>query len=242
LLVACAGFLGSCSNSFSDTTNSLHERGAVGNGSVSVPDKTELTRAADKYMASSTPGNSGYRIGPQDVLEISVFQVPDLSKTVQVAEAGTINFPLVGEVVVAGKTAAEIEHDLEAKLGAKYIKSPHATVYVKEYNSQRVTIEGAVKKPGIYSLRGHDTLLRLIAIAEGLDRDTASSDVVIFHTAGGVRTAARYDINDIRNGKSEDPEVQGGDVILVDDSTAKSAFSTFVRLLPLATAPILLIR
>jgi polysaccharide export outer membrane protein len=241
LLVACAGFLGSCSNSLSEATNSLHEQRAVGDGSLSVPDKIELTRAADKYMASSTVWNTGYRIGPQDVLEISVFQVPDLSKTVQVAEVGTMNFPLLGEVVVAGKTATGIEHDLEAKLGTKYLKSPHVTVYVKEYNSQRVTIEGAVKKPGIYSLHGHDTLLRSIAMAEGLDRDTASSDVVVFRTAGGVRTAARYDIDDIRNGRSEDPPVQGGDVILVDDSTAKTAFSIFVKMLPLATTPILLI-
>jgi protein-tyrosine phosphatase len=242
LLVACAGYLGGCSSSLSDATYSLHEQRASGDRSLSVPDKVELTRAADKYMASSTPGNNGYRIGPQDVLEISVFQVPDLSKSVQVAEAGTINFPLVGETVVAGKTAAEIERNLEARLGAKYLKSPHVTVYVKEYNSQRITIDGAVKKPGVYSLRGHDTLQRSIAMAEGLDTDTASSDVVVFHTAGGVRTAARYDIDDIRNGKSEDPEVQGGDVILVNGSTAKSAFSSFVKLLPLATTPILLIR
>src|SRR5262249_178690 len=120
--------------------------------------------------------------------------------------------------------------------------SPQVTVYVKEYNSQRVTIEGAVKKPGVYPLHDHNTLLRSIAMAEGLDRDTASSDVVVFHTTAGVPTAVPYAIDHIPKARSGDPPLQGGDIIVVDDSATKSAFSTFVKLLPLATTPLLLIR
>ena len=100
-------------------------------------------------------------------MDVSVFKVPELSKSVQVADTGTINLPLVGEVPAAGKTAQEVEQDLTKKLGAKYLQNPQVTVFVKEYNSQRVTIEGAVKKPGVYPVRGKTSLLQFIAMAEG---------------------------------------------------------------------------
>jgi polysaccharide biosynthesis/export protein len=234
LCVACAGFLSGCSSFSGNGVSFSQEQHAGSEGSLVASERIELARAADKYVASATPGNAGYRVGPQDVLDITVFKAPDLSKTVQVAEVGTINLPLVGKVGAAGKTAADLERDLEAKLGAKYLKSPQVTVFVKEYNSQRVTVEGAVKKPGVYPIRGHDTLMGLIAMAEGLDRETASSNVVVFRTTDGVRTATRFDINDIRGGSSEDPLVQAGDVIVVDDSMTKSVFQNFIKLLPLA--------
>ncbi|MGJ0533704.1 polysaccharide biosynthesis/export family protein [Methylocystis sp.] len=234
LWVACVGFLSGCNSYLGDEGNPPPEKRAGRDVSSGAGDRAELERAADKYLAPATPGNAAYRIGPQDVLDITVFKAPDLSKTVQVAEVGTINLPLVGNVAAAGKTAAEVEHDLEAKLGAKYLKSPQVTVFVKEYNSQRVTVEGAVKRPGVYPIRGHDTLMQSIAKAEGLDRESASSNVVVFRTTNGVRSAMRFDINDIRSGNSEDPPIQAGDVIVVDDSMAKSAFQSFVKVLPLA--------
>ena len=92
---------------------------------------------------------AGYKIGAMDVLDISVFQVPELTKSVQVADTGTINLPLVGEIAVVGKTPQQVERDLIARLGAKYLQNPQVTVYVKEYNSQQVTISGEIKKPGV---------------------------------------------------------------------------------------------
>ena len=86
------------------------------------------------------PTTSGYKIGAMDVLDISVFQVPELTKSVQVADTGTINLPLLGEVEVAGRTAQQVERDLTTKLGAKYLQNPQVTVFVKEYNSHQVTI------------------------------------------------------------------------------------------------------
>lgn len=241
LWVGCAGFLNGC-NGFSGDGPALGQQQRVGGEGLAVvsdrpavSDRAELARAADKYVASATPGNAGYKIGPQDVLDIAVFKAPDLSKTVQVAEGGTINLPLVGEIGAAGKNATEIEHDLAAKLGAKYLKSPQVSVFVKEYNSQRITVEGAVKKPGVYAIRGHDTLLQSIAKADGLDRDYASSSVVIFRATDGGRSATRFDVTDIRNGRSEDPQVLAGDVIVVDDSMGKGAYQVLIKLLPLAT-------
>ena len=98
-----------------------------------------------------------------------MFKVPELSKSVQVAEAGTINLPLVGDIQAAGKTPQQVEQDLAKKLGAKYLQSPQVTIYVREYNSQRITVDGAVRKPGVYPFRGKGTLLQYLAMAEGLD-------------------------------------------------------------------------
>ena len=140
-------------------------------------------RAAQPASFAATAENA-YRIGPFDVLDISVFQVPELTKSVQVADSGTINLPLVGEVRVAGRTAQEVERDLTAKLGAEYLQNPQVTVFVKEYNSQNVTVSGAVKKPGVYPIRGKTTLAQLVALAGDFDAGSDSS-VLILREQGG---------------------------------------------------------
>ena len=129
-----------------------------------------------------------YKIGPRDVLEVTVFQAPELSKTFQVSEAGTINFPLIGEVDAAGRTAREIEQELRKKLGTKYLQNPQISVFVKDHFSQRITMEGAVKKPGVYPMAGGMSLLQAIAQAQGFE-DTASHTVVFFRQVNGKRLA-----------------------------------------------------
>ena len=154
------------------------------------PDAAAVSRAVTPFLDAAAPGAKSYRVGPQDVLDITVFMVPELTKSVQVSERGLINLPLVGDVRAAGSTAAEIERELQGRLGARYLKNPQVTVFVKEFNSQRITVEGSVKKPGVYPLRGQDSLMRSIAMAEGLDRDTASSNVVVFRMIDGVTPGA----------------------------------------------------
>jgi polysaccharide export outer membrane protein len=193
-------------------------------------------QASRTSSTTSTAASSGYLIGPLDVLEISVFKVPELSKSVQVADTGAINLPLVGEVSVAGKTANEIEKDLTRQLGAKYLKSPQVTVYVREHNSQRVTLEGAVKRPGVYPIRGTLSLLQLIATAEGVDKDIYSKDVTVFRTVDGRRTSEVFDIDKIREGKADDPPLRQGDVVVVDTSAGKTAFQNTLKIVPAAAA------
>jgi polysaccharide export outer membrane protein len=224
-LVALAGLAG-CAGSLGEAANPPP---ADASGSA------ELARIADRYSATSARGNAGYKIGPQDVLDITVFKVADLSRSVQVADNGSINFPLIGEVVAAGKTSREIEQDLASRLGARYLQSPQVSVFVKEYNSQRATVEGAVKKPGVFPIRGRMTLLQMIAQAEGLDKETASSTVVVFRQTETGRAVARFDVDDIRAGRAEDPVIQKGDTIVVDSSSGKVAFGYFTRVIPVAS-------
>ena len=239
LLACCSLALAGCGASLSteftalDTPSSeaanppsgLSARGAGG---------APLAQAADKLTSAAKPGTAGYKIGPLDMIEFSVYKVPDLTRTVQVSEGGTVNLPLVGEVQAAGKTAQDVERDLEKKLGAKYLQSPQVTVLVKEYNSQRVTVEGAVKKPGVYPIRGRLTLLQVIATAEGFDT-TSDTTVVIFRNTQGKRMAARFDIGQIRSGQTTDPPIQSGDVIVAPTSATKATFETILKSLPIAT-------
>ena len=165
-----------------------------------------------------------YKIGPLDTLDISVFQVPDLTKSVQVSGTGTINLPLVGEIAVAGRTAQEVERDLTSRLGAKYLQNPQVTVYVKDYNSQRVTITGEVGKPGVYPIKGTTSLLQMVATAGGLN-GTSDSTVLVIRESDGKRSAAKFDVSAIQNGKAEDPTLQAGDSIVAGTSAIKSGFN-----------------
>ena len=199
-----------------------------------APEALAAKKSAEALTSVATPGNVGYKIGPLDVLDVSVFKVPDLTKAVQVSEAGTINYPLVGEVEAAGKTAREVEHMLTKTLGAKYLQKPQVTVFVKEYNSQRVTIEGAVSKPGVYPIQGGMSLLQAIAIAQGVGPNSDST-VVVFRNTDGKRAAARYDIAEIRTGAAADPRLQAGDVVVAGSSAFKEGLNNVLKVLPLAS-------
>ena len=212
--------------------------GVPGEGAdLSAPaaNRVEIERAASKYVSTSTPGAKGYLIGPQDVLDVTVFMAPDLSKSLQVAEDGTISLPLSGQLTAAGKSPSQLEREIASRLNARYMKSPQVTVFVKEYNSQRVTVSGAVKTPGVFPLRGNETLMQVIAKGGGLDRDVSSNDIVVFRTIDGERAIARYDFDAIRSGAASDPQVLPGDIVVVGDSTTKQGLSFLLKLTPLAT-------
>ena len=121
---------------------------------------------------------------------------------------------------MAGRTAQEVERDLTSRLGAKYLQNPQVTVYVKDYNSQRVTVTGAVKKPGVYPIKGRTSLLQVVAMAGGLG-DASNSTVLVIRENNGKRSAAKFDVSAIQNGKAEDPTLQAGDSIVAGTSAIK---------------------
>lgn len=165
-----------------------------------------------------------YRLAPQDVIEVSVFQVPDLAKTVEISAKGEIVLPLIGVVQAGGRTIAELENEIEAKLSKDYLQSPQVSVMVKDYKSQKVTVDGAVGKPGVYEVPGGASLLRVLAMAGGLDRVADSGTVIVYRNQGGRRTSAAFDIDVIRKGRAEDPVVRGGDTVVVGESDARVAW------------------
>lgn len=109
-----------------------------------------------------------YYIGPEDLVEISVFEDEKLNKTVRVSSQGNISLPLIGILRVKGLTANELEKEIRDLLAEKYFQDPHVTVFIKEYRNQRISVIGAVEKPGSYDITGQRTVLDMLAMAGGL--------------------------------------------------------------------------
>ena len=210
--------------------------------SAKHPDGERAVTMTKELGAPDTTNSKGaytgvpeYQIGAQDLLEISVFQVPDLNQTVRVNTNGEISLPLVGVLRVGGMTVQEVEKQITDKLQAGFLQNPQVSVFVKEFTSQRVTVEGAVKEPGIFPITGHTTLLQAIAMAKGLDPLANLQGVVVFRTVGGKKMAARFDIKAIRAGAAADPEVFGDDIVSVDQSGSKTMFRRIIEALPLVS-------
>ena len=174
-----------------------------------------------------------YRVGPMDVLDITVFQAPDLTRPAQVDASGQISLPLVGSISVSGKTVREIQADVTKALQAKYLQSPEVTVFVKEFASQKVTVDGSVTQPGIYPLTGKTTLLQAVAMARGADRLANLKRVAIFRVVNNQRMVAVFDVEQIRAGSMDDPEIFGNDVVVIDRSGSKSVWRDIIGTVPL---------
>ena len=176
-----------------------------------------------------------YVIGPQDKLSIRVFEVKDLSSDDQVVDAtGNIELPLIGRVTAAGKTTAQLQDEITRRLGERYLQSPQVAVLVVESASQKVTVEGEVRTPGVYQMKGRTTLMEVIAMAGGPADDADLHKVaVIREDAAGTRRAAVCDYESIRAGHQIDPSLRGDDIIVVDGSKAKMFWSAAIKTLPL---------
>lgn len=217
----------------SQSTRSVsNAQGSVSSGPTTTDASSGQTKRVGSTAMTSIPAaatlkNEDYRLAPQDVLEISVFQVPELTKTVQINALGEIGLPLIGNVQAGGKTTQELEQTIASKLSENYLQAPQVSVFVKEYRSQRVTVEGAVGNGGVYTIDGTSSLLQVIALAGGTTRVADSSNIIVFRVENGQRLAALFDINKIKDGSMPDPVIRGGDTIVVNDSTSKVAWRNF---------------
>jgi polysaccharide export outer membrane protein len=120
-----------------------------------------------------------YRIGPNDLLAISVVQAPELNAAVRVSDAGEISLPLLGPLRATGLRVDQLEAQIERLLGAKYIRTPDVTVQVAELHSQPVSVLGAVSKPGVFQIRGRYTLLEILSLAGGLTEDAGNTALIV---------------------------------------------------------------
>lgn len=163
-----------------------------------------------------------YFLGPEDVLDITVWRNADLSKQVTVRPDGRISLPLIGDVTAVGKTAAQLSGDISAKL-KEYKENPSVSIVVKEVNSYVIYVLGEVLKPGKYPLKSKTTLLQAITIASGLTPNAARNKVVVFRFAkdggGRIRMKASYDDIVLRDGTNQDIELKPGDQIVVPSET-----------------------
>ena len=187
------------------------------------------TRGQNTTVASA----DDYRITPLDVLEVNVLGAQDLNRTVQVSSSGNITLPLIKTVQAGGLTPSQLENTIASKLQVNYMQSPQVSIFVKEFNSQRVTVDGAVIKPGIFPFSGQLSLMQAIALSQGVTTVADVGAVLVFRTVNGERSAARFDLRQIRTGQTADPFLKAGDIVMVDESASKTTLRSIKEALPL---------
>lgn len=207
--------------------------GCTGSRGGQIPYSSEGFGPPDGPTVASLDTN--YRIAPLDKLAINVFQVTQLSGSYQVDLTGRIGMPLLGTVQAANKTPEELQVHLTELLSRKLLKNPEVTVGLTEATGSRVTVDGSVKKPGVFPMYGKTTLLQAIAIAGGPDDYANPRRVAIFREIDGKRMAAAFDLTTIRSGEDDDPQVYRGDVIVVDGSSGRRTFRDVLSALPLGS-------
>ncbi|MGH9864594.1 MAG: polysaccharide biosynthesis/export family protein, partial [Candidatus Acidiferrales bacterium] len=144
-----------------------------------------------------------YRIGAEDLIEISVYGAPDLDRTVRVPEDGWISVPLAGDVEAMGSTTRELEVKVESLLRLNYMTDPHVSVFLREVQSHPVSVFGAVEKPGVFQVRGAKSLIEVLSMAQGLADDAGDSVIVMRH--GGLTSPVAAGSSDPQPVAATDP-------------------------------------
>lgn len=197
---------------------------------VIAANKAEATNTGKQKDVSTltvTTSLKDYEIGPEDVLEIKVWNHDDLTSQVAVSQNGDITFPLIGRVSAVGKSPAQFEREVTKRLAEGYLVNPQVTVKVIEYKSQRVYVVGYVNKPGVVPLTGPTPVVEAISTAGGL-KDDAGNDVLIIRPGKSYRKDGPLSQDDVKSGMGEVipinlANIQSGDVsknlILINGDT-----------------------
>lgn len=189
----------------------------------------------DLPAPENTQNGSEQPLSPNDVLDVNVFQVDNLNRTVQVDSNGQISLPLIGTITAAGKTVRQLEQEIETAYGAKYLQSPDVSVFVKESIGQRITVDGEVNKAGIYPVASNSSLIDAIALAGGFNTVGDEKKVYIYRNIGPNTLVANYNVEEIRAGKMRNPRIYGGDKVVVFASKSKIAMNNLKDALGVAS-------
>eukprot|EP01035_Chromulina_nebulosa_P019692 gene19692-25612_t len=197
----------------------------AGGCSTDRPSGKLSTTGFGPTVSPSAPRDESYKIGPLDTLSITVFKEPDLSfKELPVDASGSILLPLIGDVRAAGKSANQLSKEIAARLNERYLRNAQVSVIIATSESQHVTVEGSVTEPGVYAISGSSSLLQAIARAKSPTKTAKLDQIVVFRTINGQRFGAVFNLRDIRSGRADDPEIIGGDVVVVGFSSVKGVF------------------
>lgn len=174
---------------------------------------TTAAQAAPKKAATDDPN---YVIGPQDVLDISVWKEPELTRAVAVRPDGKISMPLLNDVQAAGRTPVQLAADITVGL-KKFVTDPQVTVIVSTINSQRVFILGEVNRAGAYPLLPNMTVLQALSSAGGLTIYANLKKIYLLRVEDGKQVKHPFNYKDVLAGKAADQNifVKAGDTIVV---------------------------
>ena len=180
------------------------------------------------------------RLGPLDVLTVSVFGMRELTGDFQIDETGMLQFPLVGAIDTRGLTLSQLSGAIEDGLRKGHVRSPNVSVVIKE-TVQSFAVEGSVNQPGLYPPVGKLTLLRALARAGGMTEFAKLDRVFVLRNIDGKQYLGVYDVEAIRAGNYADPRIYADDVVIVGDSAARRRFRDIVQLLPAIASPLIVL-
>ena len=162
-----------------------------------------------------------YRLVPNDLLDFRVFQEPELDAVVRISGDGNANFPLVGQVQIAGKTIGEATETLRKRYLEGYLVNPQVNLTVRTYARKVFTVLGQVQNPGSYGIEGSEeiTLLQAIGMAGGYTRIANAGKVTVKRQEGGEEKVYRFDARKMaKSATGTEFRVKPGDVITVAES------------------------
>lgn len=182
---------------------------------VLVPASAAPANAVDPGVTAAPAVNTDYRIGPEDLLDISVWRNPDLSRTVPVRPDGKVSLPLVNDIKAAGLTPTALRQELIDRL-SEFIPAPEVAVIVREVHSMKIAVVGSVKTPGRYELKSTATVLEMIALAQGFTDFAARDRIVILREENGETKRIPFNYRKVAAGDVQaNMVVQSGDIIVV---------------------------
>jgi polysaccharide export outer membrane protein len=167
--------------------------------------------------SATTPAvDPGYRLGPEDVLQVSVWKDEHLTKEVVVRPDGMFSFPLVGDIQAEDRTVEDIRIELIKRL-TKYIPNPNVSVAVMKVLSYKIYVVGRVNKPGEYLIGHYTDVLQALSLAGGLTPFAAENDIKVMRRVRGEQHAIPFRYGDVRKGKDLEQNImlQRGDVVMV---------------------------
>jgi protein involved in polysaccharide export with SLBB domain len=157
-------------------------------------------------------------LGAGDVFDIRVYGEEALSQTFRVASDGSIDFPLLGTLVVVGLTPSEVSHQLETGLREQqYLKNPQVSIFVKEYKSKKVSVLGQVKKPGTLQYEDGMSIVEAIAAAGGFNSMARKNDTTVSRVIGGEKRRFHIPVKSIGEGRAANFILQPGDIVFVPE-------------------------
>lgn len=178
------------------------------------PSRAETVSIAEAGLPNGGPSDVEV-LGPHDLLEISVFDLDLFNRTVRVADDGSITLPFLGRIEVQGLTRIQLEQRIAVLLGDKYVNDPQVSVFVKEYESRKISVSGAVRTPSTFQMMGSKTLLDVVSEAGGFTADVGRSVYVIRRRHDGTTERIQVDLERlIYAGESDlNVPIRPGDVI-----------------------------
>ncbi len=165
----------------------------------------------NKFVPAST-------LGPGDVFEVKIYDEQELSGIYRVSSSGSINFPLVGRIQLEGLTSSDIADIIQQKLAERFLKNPQVSIFVKEYNSKKVSVFGQVTKPGTFNYEDRMTVIQAVSMAGGFTNIASKNEINVTRMVDNEEKKFFIPVEAIAEGKAKNFFLEPGDIVYVPES------------------------